>query len=100
MRAKSTMDEAQFQEQGFFEYHLYTLQRPTTIRDNETKQVSLLEAAGFDVRKEFVLNGQRYYYTNYNNPGQAIKEKVGVFIQFRNSQQNKLGIDRKSTRLN
>src|SRR6059058_6216800 len=37
--------ESEFQEQGFFEYHLYTLQRPTTIHDNETKQVSLLEAA-------------------------------------------------------
>src|SRR5207245_2278348 len=44
MNAKAAAAEAQFQEQGFFEYHLYTLQRPTTIRDNETKQVSLLEA--------------------------------------------------------
>jgi len=92
MARKSVESESQFQEQGFFEYHLYTLQRATTIRDNETKQVSLLEAAGFDVKKEFVLNGQRYYYTNYNNPGQPIKEKIGVFIQFRNSQQNKLGM--------
>ena len=92
MARKSVESESQFQEQGFFEYHMYTLQRPTTIRDNETKQVSLLEAAGFEVKKEFVLNGQRYYYTNYNNPGQPIKEKVGVYIQFRNSQQNKLGM--------
>ena len=93
MNAKREMsDESQFKEQGFFEYHLYTLQRPTTIRDNETKQVSLLEAAGFDVKKEFVINGQRYYYSNYNNPGQPIKEKVGVYVQFRNSQQNKLGM--------
>ena len=92
MARKSADSESQFQEQGFFEYHLYTLQRPTSIRDNETKQVSLLEAAGFDVKKEFVLNGQRYYYTNYNNPGQSIKEKVGVYVQFRNSQQNKLGM--------
>src|SRR6266404_5082009 len=92
MLRKDAASESQFQEQGFFEYHLYTLQRPTTIRDNETKQVSLLEAAGFDVKKEFVLNGQHYYYTNYNNPGQPIKEKVGVYIQFRNSQQNKLGM--------
>ncbi len=92
MARKAAMDEAQFQEQGFFEYHLYTLQRPATIRDNETKQVSLLEAAGFEVKKEFVLNGQRYYYTGYNNPGQAIKEKVGVYMQFRNSQTNKLGM--------
>src|SRR5438309_5382664 len=92
MEKNKALDEAQFQEQGFFEYHLYTLQRPTSIRDNETKQVSLLEAAGFDVKKEFVLNGQRYYYTGYNNPGQPIKEKVGVYVQFRNSQQNKLGM--------
>jgi hypothetical protein len=92
MARKASMDEAQFQEQGFFEYHLYTLQRPATIRDNETKQVSLLEASGFDVKKEFVLNGQRYYYTGYNNPGQAIKEKVGVYVQFRNAQTNKLGM--------
>ncbi len=91
MQRKSA-DASDFKEQGFFEYHLYTLQRPTSIRDNETKQVSLLEAAGFDVKKEFVLNGQRYYYTNYNNPGQPIKEKVGVYVQFRNSQQNKLGM--------
>ncbi|HSQ23039.1 MAG TPA: DUF4139 domain-containing protein [Pyrinomonadaceae bacterium] len=92
MARKDAASESEFKEQGFFEYHLYTLQRPTTINNNETKQVSLLEAAGFDVKKEFVLNGQRYYYTGYNNPGAAIKEKVGVFIQFRNSQLNKLGM--------
>ncbi len=92
MQRKAMDSVSEFQEQGFFEYHLYTLQRPTSIRDNETKQVSLLEAAGFDVKKEFVLNGQHYYYTNYNNPGQPIKEKVGVYVQFRNAQQNKLGM--------
>jgi hypothetical protein len=92
MAKRDTVSESEFKEQGFFEYHLYTLQRPTSVRDNETKQVSLLEAAGFDVKKEFVVNGQRYYYTNYNNPGQPIKEKVGVYVQFRNAQQNKLGM--------
>src|ERR1043166_886995 len=91
-RKEIASDEAQFREQGFFEYHLYTLQRPTTIRDNETKQLSPLEAMGFDVKKEFVLSGQHYYYTNYSNPGQPIKEKVGVYMQFRNSQTNKLGM--------
>src|SRR5258706_9700751 len=91
--ARKAMDSvSEFQEQGFFEYHMYTLHRPTRIRANETKQASLLEAAGFDVKKEFVLNGQHYYYTNYNSPGQPIKEKVGVYVQVRNSQQNKLGM--------
>ncbi len=92
MARKSAESESQFQEQGFFEYHMYTLQRPTSIRDNETKQVSLLEAAGFEVKKEFVLNGQHYYYAGYNSPGQPIKEKVGVYVQFRNAQTNKLGM--------
>src|SRR6266481_2476586 len=92
MQRKAMDSVSQFQEQGFFEYHLYTLQRPASIRDNETKQVSLLEAAGFDVKKEFVLNGQRYYYAGYNNPGAGIKEKVGVYVQFRNAQTNKLGL--------
>ena len=92
MVRKDMATESEFKEQGFFEYHMYTLQRPTTIRNSETKQVSLLEAAGFDVKKEFVINGQRYYYTGYNAPGQPIKEKVGVYIQFRNAQQNKLGM--------
>jgi hypothetical protein len=84
--------EQPFQEQSFFEYHLYTLQRPTSIREQETKQVSLLEAAGFNVSKEFVINGQPYYYRGFNSPGQPIKEKVGVYMQFRNSQSNKLGM--------
>ncbi|MDX6402698.1 MAG: hypothetical protein QOH70_153 [Blastocatellia bacterium] len=93
MQRKTIDDVSQFQEQGFFEYHMYTLQRPTSVRDNETKQVSLLEAAGFEVQKEFVINGQHYYYAaGYSAPGQAIKEKVGVYVQFRNSQPNKLGM--------
>ncbi len=32
----------QFEEKSFFEYHMYTMERPTTIRENETKQLSLL----------------------------------------------------------
>lgn len=89
---RSAEAKQQFQEQAFFEYHLYTLGRPTSIREQETKQVSLLEAAGFDVSKEYVLNGQSYYYRSYNNPGAPIKEKVGVYMQFRNSERNKLGM--------
>jgi hypothetical protein len=83
---------SQFQEKAFFEYHLYTLGRPATIREQETKQVSLLEAANFNVSKEFVINGAAHYYRSYNNPGQVIKDKVGIYMQFRNSQQNQLGI--------
>src|SRR6185295_14114260 len=98
MYAKAARAEAaaappppQFQEQAFFEYHLYTLQRKATLKNNETKQISLLSAANFNVKKELVLNGQQYYFQGYNNPGEAIKEKVGVFVEFKNAKENGLG---------
>jgi hypothetical protein len=83
--------QPQFQEQAFFEYHLYTLQRPTTLKDNETKQISLLAAPNFNVRKELAFNGQPFYFQGYNNPGEPLKEKVGVFIEFKNTKDNGLG---------
>ncbi len=83
--------QPQFQQQAFFEYHLYTLQRATTIKNNETKQINLLSAANFSVRKELALNGQPYYFQGYNNPGEPIKEKIGVFVSFKNSKENGLG---------
>jgi hypothetical protein len=82
----------QFQEQAFFEYHLYSLQRPATLKNNETKQINLLSAANFTVKKELVLNGQQFYYQGYNNPGEPIKEKVGVFVEFKNAKENGLGL--------
>jgi hypothetical protein len=82
----------QFAEQKFFEYHLYTLQRPATLANAETKQISLLSAANLAVRKELVVNGQPYYFRNYQSPGQPIPEKVGVFVEFKNSKENNLGM--------
>lgn len=82
----------QFQEQAFFEYHLYTLQRPATLKNNETKQINLLSAANFNVTKELVVNGQQFYYQGYNNPGEPIKEKVGVYVEFKNAKENGLGL--------
>ncbi len=91
MEVAAAAPQPQFQEQSFFEYHLYTLQRTTTVKNNETKQINLLSAANFNVKKELVLNGQQYYYQGYNNPGEPIKEKVGVYIEFKNSKENDLG---------
>lgn len=91
MKVTAAAPQQQFQEQTFFEYHLYSLQRPTTLRNNETKQINLLSASNFNIKKELVLNGQPYYYRGYNNPGEPIKEKVGVFVEFKNSKENNLG---------
>ncbi len=78
-------------EEGLFEYHLYTLQRPTTISNNQTKQVSLLSATKIPVKKEFLLKGQDYYYRgSYGQLGQKLK--VGVFVEFENKEESNLGM--------
>jgi hypothetical protein len=79
------------QEEGLFEYHLYTLERPTTIRDNQTKQVQLLDASSFGVGKDYVLRGSSAYYRSVWGP-QHVPEKVQVFILFKNSKANGLGM--------
>jgi hypothetical protein len=89
--AEAVRARPQFEEQPFFEYHLYTLQRPATLKHNEAKQISLLTASNFGLRKELVLNGQQYYYRGYINPGEPMKEKIGVFVEFKNSTENGLG---------
>ena len=78
-------------QESLFEYHLYTLQRPTTIADNQTKQVALLGAAGIPVVKEMVLQGSDYYYRS-SVGGIGQKMKVGVFVQFENREASRLGV--------
>ena len=89
--ADAVLPEAEMVEEGLFEYHLYTLQRPTTISDNQTKQVSLLSATKIPVKKEFLLKGQNYYYqSSYGSIGQKLK--VGVFVEFNNDEGSNLGM--------
>ncbi len=81
----------QMSEESLFEYHLYTLQRQTTIKDNQTKQVSLLNAAGVSINKEFRLQGNPYYYRGRQGDlGQKLK--IGVFVEFDNRKRDNLGV--------
>jgi len=78
-------------EESLFEYHLYTLDRPTTLAVNQTKQVALLSASAVPVRKEYLLQGQPYYYSgSYGDLGD--KQKVGVFVEFDNKETSRLGM--------
>jgi hypothetical protein len=79
-------------QESFSDYHLYTLSRKTTINNNETKQVSMLEGTGVPVQKRYVVNGQSFYYRNLTTPGTPIKDTVQVFYQFRNDAQAGLGM--------
>ncbi|MCC6899093.1 MAG: DUF4139 domain-containing protein, partial [Polyangiaceae bacterium] len=87
----SLRKKPQFKEEGFFEYHLYTLERPTTLLDKEKKQVTLLEAHGIGIRKKLIFWGADYYYRG--NYGQVVNnQKVGVYLDLMNSQKNHMGM--------
>lgn len=88
---ESAAGAPQFAEKAFFEYHIYDLQRKTTIKDNQTKQISLLEADNFKIQKEFITTAASPYY-NYSMAGQKPKQTVHVMVSFKNSKDNKLGM--------
>ena len=90
--ARAEMAAPQFEEKPFFEYHIYDLQRKTTVKDNETKQISLLEATGVKTQKEFLFYGTRNYFTMRFNEREKQKQPVNVYIKYNNSKNNNLGM--------
>jgi hypothetical protein len=78
-------------QESLFEYHLYTLDRPTNILENQTKQVALLQAENIPSRKEYFLKGQNYYYrSKAGDLGSKIK--VAVYLSYENSKAENLGM--------
>ena len=78
-RAKST----EATQEALMDYHLYSFERPTSIADNQTKQLALLSAAAVPVRREYLLAGNEYYYRDrYGQIGQKLKP--AVFLEFEN----------------
>jgi hypothetical protein len=94
--AKRVLEQAavapQFAREAFSEYHLYSLNRRTSIYDRETKQISLLAASSVPVEKVFVVEGQQFYYHNYQHPGTPLKDQVKVYYKLRNDQKSGLGM--------
>ena len=90
MRMDKGVAPQQFQEKEFFEYHIYNLQRPATLAQNETKQISLFEAANVKATKKFYYRSggyQSYYYGNASNT-----KKVAVIVEFENKEEYNLGV--------
>lgn len=81
----------QFQEQAFFEYHIYDLQRKTTLKNNQTKQINLIEAFGVQAEKEYRVQGNGYYWSQLYR-GDGSKTPVEVSVKFKNAESNKLGM--------
>ncbi len=83
----------QFKEKSFFEYHMYTLSRRATVKNNQQKQISLLSAARVPAKKVYEYKGANYswyYYDDWKN--KRCNKKVNVKLKFKNSKNNGLGI--------
>ncbi len=89
MRAEATM-AADVQEEALFDYHLYTLERPTDIANRQTKQVALMSANLVPVQKAYVLRGQEWFYFNRIDPQEDLK--VATELSFLNDKPSHLGL--------
>ena len=88
-------------EKSFDEFHLYTLQRATTLRDQETKQVEFVSSTGIHAQRLFIYDGAQTGDYGYYSPeqiradpnyGTASNKKIWTMEEFKNSETNHLGI--------
>jgi hypothetical protein len=79
-------------QQPFNEYHLYTLQRRTSVNNNQSKQVSLLNATRVPLTKTYEVDGQSYYYRQVVRPGAPVKDPVQILYKFKNDEKSSLGM--------
>jgi hypothetical protein len=100
--ARMALEEkvAGFAEKAFFEYHLYTLGRPTTLPDRSTKQIELFPVArGVPCEKKLVYYGLAPGWRGISpnpvtdrNYGVQTNKKVDVYLSFRNAKANNMGM--------
>jgi len=76
--------------EAVFDYHLYELERPTTIAENQQKQVALLSAGAVAVAKQYLLTSYgQHYRSRYTVPGTV---KAEIWLHFSNDKKSNLGI--------
>jgi len=99
LESLAAADAAQgFEEKSFFEFHLYTLGRRTTLPNNSTQQLELFAGAKqIPARKILLYYGAQAPYSYASpitdrNMGTTANKKVDVYLQFRNDKQHGLGM--------
>ncbi|MCP2519318.1 DUF4139 domain-containing protein [SCandidatus Aminicenantes bacterium Aminicenantia_JdfR_composite] len=80
----------EIKEEEFFEYYIYSLPYLIDLHNNETKQFLFFKANKIPIRKKYVVEGQRYYYTRRFNVER--KEKINVYLHIENNKENNLGL--------
>lgn len=67
-----------FSEKAFFEYHLYSLNRKTTLANNQVKQIQLFPETSTAITKKYIVDSHK-------------GNEVNVMVSFKNSKENQLG---------
>jgi hypothetical protein len=95
----ASADAAGFEQKSFFEFHLYTLGRATTLPNNSTKQIELFDQARqVPAKKVLVYYGMNVGPYDYPSPmtdrefGNQSNKKVDVYLEFKNDKQYGLGV--------
>lgn len=97
---KASMEEPTVAQKTFDDFHLYSVARPVTLRHLETKQVEFARASGVSAERFYVYDGSgfggvfplgSYYGDNDYGPEEGSR-KVAIFVEFKNSAENQLGI--------
>ncbi len=83
---------SQFEEEALFEYHMYDLPGRITLKNNEQKQIPLLEVTDVDAEKEYVYDDIPCWWWYGDDWSDTSEKKVGVMLNFNNSKENNLGI--------
>jgi hypothetical protein len=78
------------EEEDFGEYHLYTMPRRTTLKQNQSKQLALLQATDVMFQKKYEYQGRDNYYLDHNP--RIEEEHVAVSLLFRNEEANGMGL--------
>jgi hypothetical protein len=100
----------QVTEKPFEEYHLYELHRPSTLHDQETKQVEFVRASGINSERIYIYDGMKVDQSRYqgwniegirqnSEYGTQSNPDVWVMREFINSEGNHLGMPLPAGRL-
>lgn len=77
--ADEAVSQTPFVEEPLFEYHLYTLEKPATLENNQAKQISLLSADSVPIEKKLIYDS-------------SLSEKVLAYLTLQNTNESGLGM--------
>ncbi|MEZ5831366.1 MAG: DUF4139 domain-containing protein [Dongiaceae bacterium] len=93
MAADAAAPREKMRQEAAFEYHLYSLDRPTTLKENQTKQVALLAADAIPVEKQYVLANVAQLGNNYGSRiGETQRVNAEVRMKIKNEEASHLGL--------